>query len=180
MLGLTLRRRRGNPNHLLPIDKAIHTNFCKYEVAPAYKIDDSPYLWILKPTSYNRVSGILCRETEYMFLALSNSWKLSWTSTSKDMHRSLNLVVSKPPTQSWRSPSESGNQRITFPSVLVPSWSKSTCRSLFYFLVESLTSACGYSSLTNSKSSFFDRATCGPHRTSSISTSRAWGISTST
>lgn len=27
---LSLRRRRGNPNHLLPIDKTIHSHFCKY------------------------------------------------------------------------------------------------------------------------------------------------------
>jgi hypothetical protein len=28
--GLALRRRRGNPNHLLLVDKTIHANFCKY------------------------------------------------------------------------------------------------------------------------------------------------------
>lgn len=55
---LRLRRRRMNPNNLFsltPKNAGVH---CKYQIHEGFKIENSPFLWILKPTFYNRGSGI--------------------------------------------------------------------------------------------------------------------------
>jgi hypothetical protein len=52
---LLLRRRRANLNHLCHYGSKVGGNHCKYDIREAFATDSTPYLWILKPTFYNRV-----------------------------------------------------------------------------------------------------------------------------
>ena len=58
---MQLRRRRVNPNHMFNYLPKAGGLYCKYKISSGFQADNSPYLWILKPTFFNRVSINLFR-----------------------------------------------------------------------------------------------------------------------
>ena len=52
---LNLKRKKGNPNHYYNLPGKVGGTACKYEIREGFTTEKTPYLWILKPTFYNRV-----------------------------------------------------------------------------------------------------------------------------